>query len=497
MNILIADDNREYCAAIGDIIVSEGWKYAAVHNPADVLEYLRLRHSSVALILLDVEFNHPTLNGLDVLTESRKLYPQLPVVMISGTGSFGTAVQATKIGAENFIPKSDISREKLREVLYTAMERVNVRSASEETLAFMQENGLIGRSRRMLEVAEQILKYGKTELSVLVTGDTGTGKKIVAKALHAASRRAKSGFVTVDIPNIPASLFQSELFGHTKGAFSGAGDDKTGMFQQAHRGTLFLDEIGDLPLELQPSLLLPIDDKKIKRLGSVREEEVDVRIISATDRNLPEAIRERQFREQLYHRLRECEITLPPLSERREDVPLIAEYYVRKHNERANEQRFIALAAVEYLQELTWQGNVRQLENILKRVLQTANGDRIEMSDIVQSDPTLTQDANAYKQVFTPHSQHSSQTAGQQFSASSSQQNIASMPLPNTMILNSGGTMKEDEEELKKRKLTATLAEMNGNVSKSAAKLGVSRETIHTWMRKYGVEAREFKKKVE
>jgi DNA-binding NtrC family response regulator len=500
MNILIADDNREYCAAIGDIIVSEGWKYAAVHNPADALEYLRRSHATVALMLLDVEFNHPTLNGLDVLAESRKLYPQLPVVMISGTGSFGTAVQATKIGAENFIPKSDISREKLREVLYTAMERVNVRSASEDTIQFMQENGLIGRSRVMMDVAENIIKYGKTELSVLVTGDTGTGKKIVAKALHAASRRTKANFVTVDIPNIPASLFQSELFGHTKGAFSGAGDDKTGLFQQAHRGTLFLDEIGDLPLELQPSLLLPIDDKKIKRLGSVREEEVDVRIISATDRNLPEAIREKQFREQLYHRLRECEITLPPLRDRREDVPLIAEYYVRKHNERMGEQRFIALAAVEYLQELQWQGNVRQLENLLKRVLQTAPTDRVEVTDIVQSDPTLVQAAQTQKQVFTPYSGTTQNPASPQASAPNGQnynipQEQATAPL--TAMPFTGGTMREDEEELKRRKLIATLTEMYGNVSKSAAKLGVSRETIHTWMRKYGIEARDFKKKVE
>ena len=501
MNILIADDNREYCAAIGDIIVSEGWKYAAVHNPADALEYLRRNHANVALMLLDVEFNHPTLNGLHVLAESRKLYAQLPVVMISGTGSFGTAVEATKIGAENFIPKSDISREKLREVLYTAMERVNVKSASEETLQFMQENGLIGRSRRMMDIAENIMKYGKTELSVLVTGDTGTGKKIVAKALHAASRRGKANFVTVDVPNIPATLFQSELFGHTKGAFSGAGDDKTGLFQQAHRGTLFLDEIGDLPLELQPSLLLPIDDKKIKRLGSVKEEEVDVRIISATDRNLPEAIRDKQFREQLYHRLRECEIALPPLRERREDVPLIAEFYVRKHNERMGEQRFIALQAVEYMQEMDWQGNVRQLENMLKRVLQTAPHDRIEVTDIVQSDPTLLQ-ATVQKPAFPQTPQYQPFPAGAPTSGTLQTQETSPfhaqpVTMPYSGLPFTSGTMKEDEEELKKRKLIATLGEMNGNVSKSAAKLGVSRETMHTWMRKYGIEAREFKKKAE
>ncbi|MBD1209195.1 MAG: sigma-54-dependent Fis family transcriptional regulator [Ignavibacteria bacterium] len=488
MNILIADDNREYCATIGDIIASEGWKYYAVHNPADALEYLRLRSSEIALVLLDVDFNHPTMTGLDVLAESKRLYPQLPVVMISGTGSFNAAVQATRMGAENFIPKSDISREKLKEVLYTAMERLNTRIAGEETLQFMRENGLIGRSKRMMDVAEKILKYGRTELSVLVTGDTGTGKKIVAKALHAASRRASAGFVTVDIPNIPASLFQSELFGHTKGAFSGAGDDKIGLFQQAHKGTLFLDEIGDLPLELQPSLLLPIDDKKVKRLGSVREEEVNVRIISATDRNLPEAIRDKRFREQLYHRLRECEITLPPLRERREDIPLIVEYYLSEHNHKNGEQRYIAIAAIEYMQELPWDGNVRQLTNLLKRVLQTAQNDRVEMADIVESDSSLFQN-------------FSQQALSQGFSSSSSFVSTSSSAIngaavqPTHSVPFIASTIKADEDELKKQRIIATLTETNGNVSKSASQMGISRETLHTWMKRYGIESREFKRK--
>ncbi len=491
MNILIADDNREYCATIGDIISSEGWKYSAVHNPADALEYLRLRSAEVALVLLDVDFNHPTMTGLDVLAESKRLYPQLPVVMISGTGSFNAAVQATRMGAENFIPKSDISREKLKEVLYTAMERLNTRIAGEETHQFMRENGLIGRSKRMMDVAEKIIKYGRTELSVLVTGDTGTGKKIVAKALHAASRRASAGFVTVDIPNIPSSLFQSELFGHTKGAFSGANDDKIGLFQQAHKGTLFLDEIGDLPLELQPSLLLPIDDKKVKRLGSVREEEVNVRIISATDRNLPEAIRDKRFREQLYHRLRECEITLPPLRERREDIPLIVEYYLSQHNHTMGEQRYIAISAVEYMQELSWDGNVRQLTNLLKRVLQTAQNDRVEMADIVESDSSLFQNFSqqALSQGFSPSS--SFPTAPQ--TSSTAVNGASGQPLHTAPFISS--TIKADEDELKKQRIIATLSETKGNVSKSASQMGISRETLHTWMRRYGIESRDFKPK--
>ncbi|MCU0425003.1 MAG: sigma-54 dependent transcriptional regulator [Candidatus Kapabacteria bacterium] len=506
MNILIADDNREYCATIGDIISSEGWKYAAVHAPGDALEYLRMHPNDVALVLLDVDFNHPQMNGLDVLAESKRLYPHIPVVMISGTGSINAAVQATRIGAENFIPKSDISREKLKEVLYTAMERLNNRIAGEETLQFMRSNGLIGRSKRMMDVAEKIMKYGKTELSVLITGETGTGKKIAAKALHAASRRVKGNFVTVDIPNIPSSLFQSELFGHTKGAFSGATDDKIGLFQQAHQGTLFLDEIGDLPLELQPSLLLPIEDKKVKRLGSVREEEVNVRIISATDRNLPESIRDKKFREQLYHRLRECEIALPPLRERREDIPLIVEFYLQQHNQTMGEQKYIALSALEYMQDLTWDGNVRQLTNLLKRVLQTANGDRVELADIAESDPSLVQRYVAPNgtspslsnvSATAPQPQSWQQSASGYDNGSFAQNAFTAQPSANQANTTlQSGNLKADEDELKKQRVIATLTETNGNVSKAAAQIGISRETLHQWMKKYTIESREFKRKV-
>jgi DNA-binding NtrC family response regulator len=488
MTILLADDNREFCATIGDIITSEGWKYDARHHPGEALEYLRLNAQNVALMLLDVDFNHPTMTGIEVLAESRKLYPHIPVVMISGTGTYGTAVQATKMGAENFIHKSEVGRERIKEVLYTAMERVNVNSANSEILRFMQDNGLVGTSSVMISVAENIIKYGRTELNVLVTGDTGTGKKIAARALHAASRRMKGNFVTVDIPNIPQTLFQSELFGHVKNAFTGAGDEKIGLFQQANGGTLFLDEIGDLPLELQASLLLPIDNKIVKRLGSVKEEPVNVRIVSATDRNLPEAIRDKKFRDQLYHRLRECEIALPPLRERREDIPLIVEHFTKKHNEQMGEQKLCSAAAIEYLQDLAWEGNVRQLESLLKRVLQTASRETIEVSDIVRSEPSLSslKSAAAVASSNAPHL------------AEQTLLTAAGVPVGSAVsagIPTNGMSMKEYEEELRRQKLIATLQECNGNVSKAAARLEVSRETLHTWMRKFKLESAQFKKK--
>lgn len=515
MHILLADDNREFCATLGEIITGEGWQYDALYNPVEVLDYLRKHHAKVGVVLLDVDFNHPTLTGLNVLAEVRQLYPHLPVVMISGTGSYGTAVQATHLGAENFIPKGDISRKTVQQVLYAAMERANRSSAHAELLRFMQDNGIIGRSQIMLKVAEAIVNYGNTELNVLITGETGTGKRIAARSIHAASRRAKGNFVTVDIPNITPSLFQSELFGHTRNAFTGAGEEKIGQFQNANNGTLFLDEIGDLPLESQASLLLPIDNKIVKRLGSVKEEVVNVRIVSATDRDLPAAIKEGKFRDQLYHRLRECEVRLPPLRDRREDIPLIAEYYTAKHNTQMNEQRALSASAMEFLQGLSWPGNVRQLESLLRRVLQTASHDMIQVADIVRNEPSLVESMAfgfASSVPTKPVVQPTTTTAASAVAATlhnTSSDSLAAAPLataPQGIAVppplgtplprvGSGMSLKESEDEFKRQLLINAMTELNGNVSKVASRLQLSRETVHQWLKKFGMESSQFKKR--
>ncbi len=443
-------------------------------------------------MLLDVDFRHPTLSGLHVLEQSRRLYPRLPVVMISGESTYQDVVRATRLGAVNFIPKSDVSREKVREVLYTEMDKLNQKTSEAELLAFMQRQGLIGQSKAMMRVAEQILKYGKTELSVLVTGETGTGKKIVAQALHAASKRSTSNFVTVDIPNIPQSLFQSELFGHTKGSFSGATTDKTGLFQQAHKGTLFLDEIGDLPLELQPSLLLPIENKKVRRLGSSGEEDANVRILAATDRNLPEALAKNTFRSQLYHRLRECEIMLPPLRERREDIPLIADYYVQGHNVQMNEQKSISSTALEYLQELKWEGNIRQLTSVLKCALQTSRQEMLGVDEILDSDPALLH--QSFGNVFAfQHSSEQNSTSSSGVHASNAA-NAAPTEIDSAAIAQAdSATMRDAATAWRKETITNSLARTRGNVSRAASELGVSRQCLHTWIGQYEIEYLHFR----
>ncbi len=457
MKILIVDDNNDFCTTLADIVQAQGWAFEIRNSPDAALSYLSENHSSVGLILLDIEFNNqPTMTGIDVLAKAVRAYPAIPVIMISGKGTIETAVRATKLGAHNFIEKSLLSHERLKEVLSSAIQKKGFQKENTELRKLIQEQGIIGTSKPMLEVADKILRYGLTDLNVLITGETGTGKKLVARAIHAISRRAKHPLVTVDIPNIPRELFQSELFGYMRGSFSGARENKRGLFHQAHKGTLFLDEIGDLPSELQANLLLPIEEKVVRRVGATETEEVDLRFVSATDRDLIAAMNESQFREQLYHRLRECEIHLPPLRERQEDIPAIIDYYVLKHNQEMQDGKTIAPAGVEFLQTRAWPGNVRELSSVLKVTLQTTQSEQLTASDFA-------------------HSNYTHHTNGKNASLSSE--------------LN----LKEDMARIDQLKLETTLENCRGNVSKAAAMLDISRETLHNKIRKYDIDVQVYR----
>jgi DNA-binding NtrC family response regulator len=381
--------------------------------------------------------------------------------MISGKGSIETAVRATKLGAINFVEKSVVNKEKIHAVLTSAMERLGIEGQAREIQKFLEMHGIVSNSKSMVEVGDSIVRFGRTDLNVLISGETGTGKKLVAKAVHAISRRAKGPFVTVDIPNIPRELFQSELFGHNKGSFSGAIDTKKGMFLQANHGTLFLDEIGDLSLELQSNLFNPIEEKIIRKVGSNETEDLDVRFISATDKDLLSAMKESRFREQLYHRLRECEIHLPPLRERTEDIPHIVDHYVQKHNLEYNEEKIISPSTIEFMQEQYWPGNVRELYSVIRVALQTVSNNQVEISDLVK----IIQSSSPVKNI-----ESSTET-----------------------FISSDKTLKEDLAQVDKKKIEATLEHCNGNVSKSAVALGISRETLHNKIRKYSINTHIFR----
>jgi two-component system, NtrC family, nitrogen regulation response regulator NtrX len=464
MNVLIVDDNVDFCTTIADIVQSFGHETITINDPVEALRYMERPNRNIGIILLDIEFGPAaTLNGLEVLEHCRMRFPAVPVVMISGKGTIETAVRATKLGAINFIEKSVLSKDRLKEVLDSAVSRLGAQGEAKEIIKFLNMQGIHGKSKGIIEVGDSAIRFGRTDLNVMISGETGTGKKLVAKAIHAVSRRSKYPFVTVDIPNIPRELFQSELFGHNKGSFSGATDTKKGLFHKAQKGTLFLDEIGDLSLELQSNLFIPIEEKLVRRVGSVETEDVDIRFVSATDRDLIHAMKESKFREQLYHRLRECEIYLPPLRERTEDIPYIAEYYIQKHNEEFDDNKFLSPSSIEFLQEQLWPGNIREMASVIRVVLQTVSKEEIEIADL-------------HKYVAIN----------------------GNVQLPEILLeasISSRRTLKEDLALTDKVKIETTLDTCNGNVSRSAAMLGISRETLHNKIRRYDINIHNFRHK--
>lgn len=463
MKVAIIDDSVDFSSTLADIVGSFGFNTHTLNSPSDAIDYMELHNRSIGIILLDIEFGPgQNMDGLDLLEIFRRNYPAIPVVMISGKGTIETAVKATKLGAVNFIEKSIITKDKIKSVLESAIGRIAVKSEANEIIKFLASNGIIGTSKQMLEIGDAIIRYGRTDLNILITGETGTGKKLVAKALHSISRRAKQPFVTVDIPNIPKELFQSELFGHIKGAFSGATENKKGLFHEANKGSIFLDEIGEMSLDLQSNLFIPIEEKVVRKVGSVQGEEIDVRFISATDKDLMNAMKDGKFREQLYHRLRECEIYIPPLRERKEDIPLIIDYYVRKHNMDFQESKFLAPSSIEYLQEQNWFGNAREVSSIIKVAMQTVSKEQVEVSDLVK----ILNNNNLNHKLEVQES-----------------------------VIDNSKTLKEDLASVDKKKIENTLKKCNGNVSKSAAMLGISRETMHNKIRRYEINVQNFRVK--
>jgi len=463
--VLIADDNIDFCTTIAEIVSSMGFSTRVHSSPASAIQDIEENNKNIHLAFLDIEFG-PGIKttGLDILEFIRLNYSSIPVVMISGKGSIETAVRATKLGAINFIEKSIVSRSRIASVLESALKSNESTGEDKELLKFLNSQGIIAKGASMVAVADKIIRFGRTDLSVLITGETGTGKRLVAKALHNISRRVKKNLITVDIPNIPKDLLQSELFGHIKGSFSGATETKDGLFQKANGGTIFLDEIGEMSLDLQANLFIPVEERIVRKIGSTESQQLDIRFISATDRNLPAKINDGTFREQLYHRLRECEIYLPPLRERKEDIPDIANYYLKQHNQQFADAKYISQSAIEYLQDQTWQGNIRELAGLLRVVLQTVNSEQIEVHDFIKNN------VKSHTNTFVP------------------------IAIPTPIELHEG-TLKEDLAIVDRVKIEAALTQCNGNVSKTAAVLGVSRETMHNKIRKYSIDVKSFRKR--
>ncbi len=382
-HILIIDDDANTLASLARAFRLSGHDATVCDNAARALELVKAERFD--LILSDVVM--PGRDGIALLEDFKAIGLASPVVMMSGQASIEMAVKATRLGASDFLEKP-ISSEKL---LLTVENALRVRHLEEENRDLKRRLGrhhIVWASAAMKEVMAQVDHVAASETRVCIRGETGTGKELIARTLHEKSGRRSGPFISLNCAAVPSELMETELFGHEKGSFTGAASRHTGKFEQAHHGMLFLDEIGDMPMTMQAKLLRVLEEGEIERVGGDKPFSVDVRVVVATHRNLEEQVRQGTFREDLYHRVFVFPIVLPPLRERREDVRVLAEHFVRQLEEQNNwKLRKLSSEAIAELEKYSWPGNARELRNVVERVLLLAPGDVVEAETVRRALP--------------------------------------------------------------------------------------------------------------
>ena len=453
--VLVVDDERNIRRSLEMILSGEGYRVICASSGQEALS--ALAKETVHAALLDIVM--PGMKGIEVLQKMRQARPDLAVIMISGHGTVQDAVQATKLGAYDFLEKP-LSREKVLLVVLHALE-TSVLAEENRDLRQKIEGRfeMVGQSPAIRAIQEQIAKVAPTSGRVLILGDSGTGKELIARDIHRQSRRSKGAFVKVNCAAIPEELIESELFGSDRGAFTGAVKTRDGKFLLADGGTLFLDEIGDMSLSVQAKVLRALEQGEFERVGGSETIRVDVRVLAATNKNLKERVEQGQFREDLFFRLNVIPITAPPLRDRRQDIPLLVAYFLDLYAvENGSRAKEISPGAMELLCRYDWPGNIRELKNLVERLSIMVSSDAVNVEDL----PALT-GLNIPRTV-----EPSGREALRQISA--------------------GKTLRQAREELEKEYIAAALDQNSGNVTQAAKILGIERTNLHKKIKYYDLE---------
>ncbi|HZM69820.1 MAG TPA: sigma-54 dependent transcriptional regulator [Candidatus Cryosericum sp.] len=476
--ILVIDDEEAIRKSLRMVLEYEGYELIEAGSGPEGLE--AMRKEAPDAILLDIKM--PQMDGLEVLQAARTRDVHTPIVMISGHGDIPTAVEAIHKGAYDFLEKP-LESDRVLTSLRNAIERKRLRDENLR-LRYQVESRLkmIGDAHTMRSVREAIARAAPTGTTVLISGESGTGKEVIAWEIHRASARAEKPFVKVNCAAIPEDLIESELFGHEKGAFTGASSRQTGKFVQADGGTIFLDEIGDMSPRTQAKVLRVLEGGEVEPVGLAKTMRVDVRVISATNKDLAAEIRAGRFREDLYFRLNVVPITSPPLRDRREDIPALVDHFVEIFsNENNCRRRRIAPGAMIRLQARTWRGNVRELRNFVERVLIMSTGEVVQEEDVVAIDQgVLVTDAS---------------TAGSDAGAASQASTSAgTTPIPGRPATAPGGpdpasfaTLQEYREEAEKVFILRKLREFRWNISRMAKAIDTPRSNLYKKLEQYGI----------
>jgi two-component system NtrC family response regulator len=450
--ILIAEDEKTQRDLLEGFLKKEGYAVEAVSNGREAVEKLETDFFDIVLI----DFKMPELDGLQTLRQVRARFLDLPVVMMTAYGTIETAVASMKEGALDYLTKP-IDLDELLLIFQKVLERSSLIKENKELKAKLQQrytfHNIIYGSPKMEEVMGLVARVAPSQATVLVRGESGTGKELIANAIHYASSRSEKSFVKVSCSAIPETLLESELFGHEKGAFTGAIQKRIGRFEEADGGTIFLDEIGDLSPSTQVKLLRVLQEREFQRLGSNQSLKVDVRVITATHRHLEETMKNGLFREDLYYRLNVISIHLPPLRERKEDVPLLIDYFLKKYSE-SNQKKVLDLSreARTLLLRYPYPGNVRELENLIERAVVLSRGEII-----------TTQDLPFHLQEGTPE---------KQWERSGKTRNLT-----------------ESLEEIERDMIIKALHQFQGVQTRAADSLGISERVLRYKIKKYGIRS--------
>ncbi len=378
--IAVIDDHADSLDLLREAL-SPTYTVDTFSDPVVALE--RIKSGTFSAIVTDVMM--PELNGVELMSKLLETSPNLPIILITAFGTLEAAANTIKTGAFDYLSKP-LNLNEIRLVVSNAVSHFHVseeaRASAGKPAEEMSVSNVVGKSEKMLRVFKVIGRAGPTNSSILIQGESGTGKEIVARSIHTNSPRANKPFIPISVAAIPEQLLEAELFGHEKGAFTGALFARDGLFSEAEGGTLFLDEVGEIPLQLQPKLLRVLQEHEVRRIGSSVSRIVDVRIIAATNRNLEQLVREKQFREDLFYRLSVIKIELPSLRERKEDIPLLVEYFIKKYNVQHNRQvTGISKELLSKIELHEWPGNVRELENFIDRAIALSTGPVLTVGD--------------------------------------------------------------------------------------------------------------------
>ena len=448
--ILIIDDDSAVRSSLSFMLKRAGYEVKTAPGPREAMDIVRAE--APALILMDMNFTLSTTGeeGLTLLKQVKVFRPDVPVILMTAWGSIQLAVQGMQAGAFDFITKP-WNNAALLQRIETALEHTAApKEVPEEQTTALNRSYIIGKSKGLMEVLNTVARIARTNASVLITGESGTGKELIAEAIHINSQRVKQPFVKVNLGGISQSLFESEMFGHKKGAFTDASADRIGRFEMANKGTIFLDEIGDLDPSCQVKLLRVLQDQTFEVLGDSRPRKVDVRVVSATNADLRKMVSERTFREDLFYRINLITVKLPSLRERREDIPLLARHFADRQAEVNGLPRTdFSADALNFLSRLPYPGNIRELKNLVERTI------------LVSGKPVL--DATDFDAQYLRHDEPAKVAEGTSF---------AGMTL----------------DEIERQTILQALEQHKGNLSQVAVSLGISRAALYRRLEKYNIQ---------